>query len=482
MQAELLNIGDGAVKALQQWHSAYAAIQGVGVDLTAQTPTPGTTLEDTGIRTTAALSAVSRLRGVGKEQLELLAHRLATLKSAIDQLENQSQAITTTLEPYLGTTSTDRNGQLNLQLTHPERGSTNFDLGAVLASINQHVSTLLDALPFIALVAGDESAPLFSGLARNAANHLATAQTSAQEAQKALKQGTRTVADLEGLLAKAAEQATLVHGALTSVTNTKAETELQAAEVTQKLAQVREVSKDADVLQQRVSGFQAQFEAFEAQMKARLEQFSEFEAATLEAQRINLAREAKIEELTTKADTMIRGATTAGLSKSLEDTKDDYEKRLAHTQWFFLGSVLFLLVSALPIAAQLIPGPWQNLLAQGTNGNAGNAADAGPWLAALGKLIIMLPATWATAFFAGNYAELFHLSREYAHKAALAKSIDGFQREAPQYKEEIVGGVFLEIQDNPGSRKAPRAATPQNPVTQKFFERLLAAIRVAKGS
>lgn len=478
MQPELVNVGDGAAKALQQWHSAYAAIQGVGVDIAAQTPTPGTTLEDTGIRTTGALSVVSRLRGVGKEQLELLGHRLATLKSAVEQVENQSQAITTTLGQFLGATSTDHNGQLNLQLNHPERGSTNFDLGAILASINQHVSTLLDALPFIALVAGDESVPLFTGLARNASEHLAQAQAAAQEARKALQQGRKTATDLEGLLSTAAQHAEQVHTALTSVTNTKTSTEQQSAEVTQKLAHVREVSKDADVLQQRVSGFQAQFEAFEAQMKARLEQFSEFEAATLEAQRINLEREAKIEELTAKADTMIRGATTAGLSKSLEDTKDDYEARLARTQWFFLASVGFLLVSALPIAAQLIPGPWQPLLAQSANGPA---ADAGPWLAALGKLILMLPATWATAFFAGNYAELFHLSREYAHKAALAKSIDGFQREAPQYKEEIVGGVFLEIQDNPGSRKVPRAATPQNPITQKFFERLLAAIRAAKG-
>jgi hypothetical protein len=478
MQPEHMNIGDGAVKALQQWQSAYAAIQGVGVDIAAQTPTPGTTLEDTGIRTTGALSAVSRLRGVGKEQLELLGHRLATLKNAMEQVENQSQTITTTLGQFLGATSTDRNGQLSLQLEHPEKGSTTFDLGAAVTSINQHVSTLLDALPFIALVAGDESAPLFIKLARNASEHLAQAQAAAQEAKKALQQGRKTATDLEGLLTAAAHQAEQVHAALTSVSTTKTSTEQQSAEVTQKLAQVREVSKDADVLQQRVSGFQAQFEAFEAQMKARLEQFSEFEAATIEAQRINLEREAKIEELTAKADTMIRGATTAGLSKSLEDTKDDYETRLARTQWFFLGSVGFLLVSALPIAAQLIPGPWQELLAQSTNGNA---TDAGPWLAALGKLIIMLPATWATAFFAGNYAELFHLSREYAHKAALAKSIDGFQREAPQYKEEIVGGVFLEIQDNPGSRKAPRAATPQNPITQRFFERLLAAIRAAKG-
>jgi len=74
-------------------------------------------------------------------------------------------------------------------------------------------------------------------------------------------------------------------------------------------------------------------------------------------------------------------------------------------------------MSTLPTAAQLILGTWQPLLVQGANGNA---ADADPWLAALGKLIIMLPATSATAFFTGNYDELFHLSREYAHKAALA--------------------------------------------------------------
>lgn len=480
MQPELMNIGDAAIKALQQWQDAYAAIVTVGVEVTAPTQTPGTTLEDTGIRTTAALSAVARLKGASREQLELLGHRLPTLKSAMDQVETQSAAITTTLGQWQGASATDRNGQLNLQLNHPDKGATNFDLGGVLAAIHAQVSTLLDALPFIALVAADESVPLFAGLARSASEHLAQAQLAAREAQKAEQQGTSKVSDLEGLLSQASEQADQVQSVLSSVTTTKGTTEQQAAEVTQKLVQVREVSKDADVLQQRVSGFAAQFEAFEAQMKARLEQFSLFETETQEAQRLNQAREAKIDELTAKADTMIRGATTAGLSKSLEDTKDDYEGRLARTQWFFLGSVVFLLVSALPIAAQLIPSPWQTLMVPSSNGEG--AADAGPWLAALGKLILMLPGTWATAFFASNYAELFHLSREYAHKAALAKAIDGFKREAPEYAQEIVGGVFMEIQDNPGSRKAPRAATPQNPVTQKFLEKVLAAIRALKGT
>ena len=89
----------------------------------------------------------------------------------------------------------------------------------------------------------------------------------------------------------------------------------------------------------------------------------------------------------------------------------------------------------------------------------------------------MLPATWATAFFAGNYAELFHLSREYAHKAAMAKAVDGFKREAPEYKEEIVAGIFMEIRDNPGSRKSPNPATPQNPLSKRILEKILDAIR-----
>jgi hypothetical protein len=95
--------------------------------------------------------------------------------------------------------------------------------------------------------------------------------------------------------------------------------------------------------------------------------------------------------------------------------------------------------------------------------------------------MLVIPATWASAFFASNYAELFHLSREYAHKAALAKSVDGFKREAPNYEQEIVGSVFMEIQDNPGSRRASPPATPQNPITEKFLKRVMEAIKFAKG-
>jgi CII-binding regulator of phage lambda lysogenization HflD len=478
MQPEFLTVGERAVQVLETWQVAYASIQGAGVPLDSPSAhTPGTTVSDINARTTAALAALTRLRDAKIEQLELLANRLPALKAAIDTVDTQSQSIIATMQPWFGATSTDRNGHLQLQMQHPEKGSQNFDLGSPLSAIAQQVGVALDALPYITQALGDEAITIFAGLARAAEQYLAQAQAAAAAAKKEQASGTTTALELKSLAEQATSLVQQIQEQLGAVGTQKTTVDANAAEVVQKLAQAREVSKDADTLQQRVAGFSSQFEAFDAQMKTRLEQFAQFDSFTKEAQRINKEREEKIAELTEKADTMIRGATTAGLSKSLEDAKDEYERRLNRTQWFFLGSVVFLLVSALPIAAQLIPGPWQQFFAPSVNGAASESVH---WLSALGKLILVLPGTWATAFFASNYAELFHLSREYAHKAALAKAIDGFQREAPDYKQEIVGSVFMEIQDNPGSRKAPPPATPQNPVTQKFLEKVLDAIKVVK--
>lgn len=479
MQPELNTLGERAVQVLEAWQSAYAAVQGAGVAGDSPSAhTPGTTIADLNTRTTGALAALTRLRDAGPERLELIAQRLQALKAALDTIEAHSKSVSTTLEPWIGATSTDRNGHLQLAMQHAERGSQNFDLGSPLSAVAQQVAIALDAIPYVSQVMGDEGIPMFSGLARAAEQNLAEARSAAAGAAKELASGTAAVLELKGLSEQASQLVRQIQELLSAGTTQKTTVDANAAEIVQKLAQAREVSKDADTLQQRVTSFASQFEAFETQMKARLQQFSDFEAGTKEAQRLNGEREQKITELIDKADTMIRGATTAGLSKSLEDTKDLYEKRLAETQRYFLLSVGFLLLSSLPIAAQLVPGPWQQYFIPAASGAV---TDSAPWLSAFGKLILVIPGTWATAFFASNYAELFHLSREYAHKAALAKAIDGFQREAPAYKEEIVGSVFMEIQDNPGSRKAPQPATPQNPVSKKFLEKVLEAIKVAKG-
>lgn len=478
MTPEILTLGDRAHKAIEQWQTAYAALLGVGVSPDAPNGhTPGASLSDVNARAVASLAALAGLQSASPDQLVLLAPKAQSLVNVLDAFERQSQTLIDALVPWQGSTAVDRNGNLQLQLQHPEKGAQNVDVGSALSAISQQANALLDVLPLLTQVTRDGSVPLFAGLARAAEQHLADAQAAATAATRAAGEGATLLEQLKVLHEGSTHLNKQVQDLLAAAGEQKIAVDNNAAEVTQKLALVREVSKDADTLQQRVTSFSSQFQAFDEQMKSRLQQFSDFEAATKEAARLSSERDKKIDGLIEKADTMIRGATTAGLSKSLEDTKDLYEKRLEQTQKYFLWSVAFLLLSALPIAGQLVPGPWQQWFAPATQGVVNSSS---PWLAALGKLILVIPGTWATAFFASNYAELFHLSREYAHKAALAKAIDGFKREAPSYEEEIVGSVFMEIQDNPGSRKAPSAATPQNPVTKKFLGLVIDAIKEKK--
>ncbi len=480
MQPDFRALGEKAAEVLDTWTVAYAAIQDAGVSPEAAGANlSGATVVDVNERVVFGLGIAGSLQRVDSSRAALLAHRFGALSSAVEAIDGQANAICTALEPWHGATATDGNGHLQLQLSHPEKGQSAFDLGAALAGVLKPCGVLLDAFPAVSHALHETAASLFSGLAQDAGQHLRQTKDATFQSAKELATGRESVAELKELTAAGTESIKQFQEILASTTAQKTSVDSNAAEVEQKLARTREISKDADTLQQRVTGFTSQFEAFEAQMKARLEQFAEFEVSTSEAQHKNGEREAKISELCEKADTMIRGATVAGLSKSLEDTKDLYEQRLRETQTYFLVSVGVLLVCVLPIAAQLVPGPWQQYVSPPMSGAVN---DTGPWLSALGKLILLLPATWATAFFASNYAELFHLSREYAHKAALAKAIDGFKREAPEYAEEIVGSVFVGIQENPGSRKAPAPATPENPVTKKFLEKVLETIKAARNS
>jgi hypothetical protein len=478
VQTELLTIGGHALATLESWQTAYVAIHGAGVSCDSPNSNiSGATISEVNTRIAVGLSALSQLNGIEKSELQAIAHRLIAARGAVDAIYTHAQGITATLGQWQGSIVTDLNGLLNLQVTHAERGSINYDLGSPLLVILQQANIILDLLPYISQVVDGDSVPVFEGLVKSATDHLAQAKSAAESAQLQLNAGKIAIDELKNVSAHASLLAQQIADTLSVVNGQSGAVESNAAEVVQKLAQIREVSKDADALQQRVTSFSAQFEAFDAQMKARLDLFLDFEINSKEAQRVNSEREIQIAEIINKADTMIRGATTAGLSKSLEDTRDLYERRLEDAQQYFLYSVAFLLVCTLPIAAQLVPGPWQEYFLSSENGEK---TESMLWLSAIGKLILVIPGTWATAFFASNYAELFHLSREYAHKAALAKAIDGFQREAPTYKEEIVGSVFMEIQDNPGSRKAPSPARPENPVTKKFLEKVLEAIRVFK--
>lgn len=241
-----------------------------------------------------------------------------------------------------------------------------------------------------------------------------------------------------------------------------------ASTVVTLVEQIKIVGSNAANLEATINAYEARFKAFQDELDQRTASFLRFEEQTKQAKEMSAAREADIERLTRQADSMISGSTTAGLAKSLEETRKRYEDRMNSARWGFVVAVVLLALTAVPLAAHLLPGLFGGWLPT-TSDVAHNT-----WYGVLGKVLLMVPATWLTGFFTKSFADSFHLEREYAHKAALAMSVDGFKRQAPKYEEEITAEVFLEIRNNPAKdSKVEPAAHPLYDVLSKVVDKAL---------
>lgn len=290
-------------------------------------------------------------------------------------------------------------------------------------------------------------------------------RNEAKKLAKAAEHGAAGAAEKEKTVQAVVAQAEAAYAKLQAL---QQQATTDSASVAALIAQIKTTSGSAQSLEQQIAAYKPKFESFQNDVDTRFELASKVER---NAQGLNkLAGEAyeEIERLTKLADTMISGATTAGLSTSLEETRARYEKRMIGARTGFYWAVAILILSALPLVAQLVPGLF------GSWFPAPSPNQDGTPYAVLGKIFLLLPATWLTAFFTKSYAEYFHLEREYAHKAALAMSVDGFKRQAPEYQEEITAEVFMEIRTNPANRDGPEpAAHPLYDVLSKAVSKVL---------
>jgi hypothetical protein len=241
-----------------------------------------------------------------------------------------------------------------------------------------------------------------------------------------------------------------------------------ASNVATLVEQIKTVGTNSDKLEALINAYVSKFEAFQIELDNRNTEFTQFQGDSKAAKEENVKRETEIDRLTKLADSMISGSTTAGLAKSLEDTRKRYEERMNAARSGFRWSIVFLVVSAVPLAAHLLPGLFGDFFPKVSD----TAHES--WYGVLGKVLLMVPATWLTAFYTKTFADFFHLEREYAHKAALAMSVDGFKRQAPKYEEEITAEVFLEIRNNPAKgNPAEPASHPLYDVLSKVVGKVL---------
>lgn len=292
-------------------------------------------------------------------------------------------------------------------------------------------------------------------------------QNEAKKLAKAAENGASGAVEKEKAVQAVVAQAEAAYAKIQAL---QQQSTTDSASVTALVTQIKTTGASAQTLEQQIEGYKVKFDAFQIGLDDRLEQFSKFESNTRVALNHLDKQSDEIDRITKLANSMISGATTAGLSTSLEETRARYEKRMNGARAGFYWAVAILILSALPLVAQLVPGLFGGWFPTPSP----NPNQDGTPYAVLGKIFLLLPATWLTAFFTKSYAEYFHLEREYAHKAALAKSVDGFKRQAPKYEEEITAEVFMEIRTNPASRDGPDpAAHPLYDVLSKVVSKVL---------
>lgn len=407
---------------------------------------------------------------IASAQAAFVAGKAPEIRASLSAFQSYGQSTLSTLTQYWqeGTTFRDANDNLSFQIFQNESHVTNFD-GAgnftyLQSSLNQLTSHLASLLPFCrpsAIADLADRAKILGDLARDAENLRGQVAQKAADARRSAESAANN--ENATLNALAAAESTLA-----KLNADQQQATQDAATVTALVQQIKAVATNADSLEAQVTEYQGRFDAFQKQLDDRNARFSKFEKDTELADQENTKREEAIDRITKQADAMISGSTTAGLAKSLEDTRLRYEERMNGAKTGFKWSVGLLIVSALPLAAQLLPGLFGSWIP------AINPMLEGSPYAVLGKVVLLLPCTWLTAFFTKSYAEFFHLEREYAHKAALAMSVDGFKRQAPKYEEEITAEVFLEIRNNPANGKSPDPAShPLYDVLSKVVSRVI---------
>lgn len=218
------------------------------------------------------------------------------------------------------------------------------------------------------------------------------------------------------------------------------------AEVTERLASVRETASKSEQLKNTVEGYQSQFDNFERQLKDREERIGK---GNEEENRLINSLQGKEEEtdrLIKMSESMLKGATVAGLASSFGEIRDNLASELESARRIFYFSILVLFATIVPLLLLLVPSFDPFATPEQTKDPAGFIAHAAV------RLLLLLPAAWFAKFAAARHAVLFRLKEHYAYKYSIASSVEGFKKQAEPFQDEIAGAAFVELTFNPADR------------------------------
>jgi hypothetical protein len=124
--------------------------------------------------------------------------------------------------------------------------------------------------------------------------------------------------------------------------------------------------------------------------------------------------------LNKEIESLLPGATSAGLSSAYHSLSKSYDKSITHNTYLFYVSILILFIFSII----LIKSNFKELT---------NLYDMGMFL--VYRLPVVIPVVWLAVFASKRRSESERLKQEYAHKEALAKTYQSFKLQIEQLGE-----------------------------------------------
>lgn len=137
----------------------------------------------------------------------------------------------------------------------------------------------------------------------------------------------------------------------------------------------------------------------------------------------------KYEALNLQIESLLPGATSAGLASAYREMKDSFEKPIRFSSGAFYVAIVVLVVGSILMAIDNIS--WQSGI---------KFKELGDWESVLRSLAYKLPfygpAVWFAYYASKRRSEYQRLQQEYAHKEALAKSYDSYKNQIQALGQE----------------------------------------------
>lgn len=332
-------------------------------------------------------------------------------------------------------------------------GATDAGFGGHLKKLLPAIQTILQGLSDLLPIVRISGKMDLSGVARDHQEMIFSIKGLLQTAQGSFDELKEKVVSAETTL-------TTVEKGAAAITEVKEEAEedrdaIHKLSINAKayLEQIDGFLAEAKDLSAKVTASDEDLTTFDAELDNRLKLFESFKEKTNQATVQNAAREKAIDDLIKQAESMLNGATVAGLASAFQKSSDQYAEQAEEARKSFKWAIGFLFLSTLPMLLYAIPLDLSALIPDGKNAIQYGSAITITLGGILSRVLFLFPATWYASFVFRRYTKLFDLHKAYQFKANIAMSVEGFRKQAENYEQEIAAAAFLDLKVPPDSGK-----------------------------